>query len=889
MIGQTVGHYKVMDKIGEGGMGAVYKAEDTILHRLVALKTLSSHLAEDEEARKRFVREAEATSSLNHPNITTIYELLEDEGKHHICMEYVEGKTIRDIIESGHVSIRKAVDIILQAAEAIQAAHAKGILHRDIKSSNIMVSMEGRVKVMDFGLAHLEERSQLTRTGTTMGTLAYSSPEQLTGRDIDKRSEIWSLGVVFYELLTGQMPFISSSEGELVFAIVTNEQDMPSAIRDDVPESVSSIITKMLIKKPELRYQNCGELIGDLSAVRNELETTTVEISTAAPALKAKRKKQLAIGLGSVVVVIGAIAVLSVSEGTELDRSRVAVDTFENRTGDETLDEIGSWAASHVGDSLLRVTGINTLPAPEAQFAAKTARNELIAGRANNPIEALADETGAGVVVSGEYYLDGESLVFRIHVTDAVSGRPIGALEPVVGDPGSPGECIERLPGQILPLLASHFDDRLVEQSSSIGHASSLLAWLAFKEGLDHYIGGDGRPYGRESNAAAIVDFYRASQLDSAYALPLIYAGICLHNLAFTYMVTERTSERDSISAVLVNRRNELSEYERCWCDWLAESVEARPGFNERKYLLMKRAAEIAPGSKAVYNYAVQAYRTNRPREAIVALESLDPERGPMRGFGSYFSWKMVTHHVLEEFEKELELVHKYREMYPDDPTVFRLEQVRALAAMGDILGLEEYLDECLKMSPTLLWTPADMMRRAASELMGHGHGTEKARELLNQAIQWYENEPGRTTPRKGRLASAFYQLGEWQRAQTLYEELVVDYPEIAGYQGSLGTLAARRGDREEALRISSLLENAEFSTVQNRTYWRACIASLLNEKAEAVKLLEEAFNLGIEPIRAHVDMDLRPLHDYGPFQQLTRQKGDPQAARQMLRGGGLP
>jgi len=274
MIGRTIGQYKVVDKIGEGGMGTVYKAEDTTLGRLVALKSMSRSLVEDEEARERFIREAQSASSLNHPGITTVYELVEDEDTQLICMEYVEGKTIRDMVESGHVSIRKAVDIILQTAEALEAAHAKGILHRDIKSSNIMVSMEGRVKVMDFGLAHIEERSQLTRTGTTMGTLAYSSPEQLTGRDIDKRSEIWSLGVVFYELLTGQLPFKSPSEGELVFAIINNEQDKPSQMRDDVPESVCSVINRMLLKQPELRYQSLGEVISDLKDIRKEMDTT---------------------------------------------------------------------------------------------------------------------------------------------------------------------------------------------------------------------------------------------------------------------------------------------------------------------------------------------------------------------------------------------------------------------------------------------------------------------------------------------------------------------------------------------------------------------------------------------------------------------------------------
>ncbi|MFC1628499.1 protein kinase [Gemmatimonadota bacterium] len=278
MIGRIISHYKIVDKLGEGGMGAVYRAEDMTLNRLVALKTLSPKFIQNKEARDRFIREAQAASAINHPNITTVFELLEEDDSHYISMEYVDGKTIRDMLESGRVSIRKAVDIVLCVAEALDAAHRKGILHRDVKSANIMVSMEGNVKVMDFGLAHIEERSQLTRTGTMMGTLAYSSPEQLTGHPYDIRSEIWSLGVVFYELVTGVLPFHSPSEGELLFAIINNEQEPPEKLRDDVPATIRALINRMLLKQPELRYQSCRELINDLKIILGELGTSTLKI-----------------------------------------------------------------------------------------------------------------------------------------------------------------------------------------------------------------------------------------------------------------------------------------------------------------------------------------------------------------------------------------------------------------------------------------------------------------------------------------------------------------------------------------------------------------------------------------------------------------------------------
>jgi|GEM_PF-1533444 len=871
MIGKTIGHYKIVDKLGEGGMGAVYKAEDTTLRRLVALKALTQQMSENPEARERFVREAQAASSLNHSNITTVHELLEDEGEQFIVMEYVEGKTIRDIVESGHVSIRKALDIIIQAAEALEAAHNKGILHRDVKSANIMVSMEGNVKVMDFGLAHLEERSQLTRTGTTMGTLAYSSPEQLTGQLVDRKSEVFSLGVVFYELLTGQLPFKSPSEGELVFEIINNEQDRPSRIRDDIPANVEAVITKMLEKKPELRYQGCGELLSDLKAIRSELETTTVEISTSLSAIRIKKKRLMAIGTAIAVVVIGAVVILFAgSRGPTLDPNRVAVANFENRTGDESLDHLGGYAAQWIFENLQRLTFINVFPQDDAMYVWNNIQADIASGRlSKRPLQAFAEGTGAGILISGSYYLDGSDIRFHTMVTDAISNKPLGPLDPVVGPSDSPRQAVEHLPGQVMGLLALEFDERLPEEAGRMLSPPSIEAYNAFKEGLESYISAGSA----EDFSNAITNFYRAIDLDSTYVLPLIYAGISLGNIIANYGGTAQIPERDSLTAVLVGRRDQLSEYERCWCDWLKENAEREPGFRERQYPAMKRAAELAPGSKAVYNYAVAAYRTNRQREAVTALESLNPESGPMKGFYSYFAWKCDAHHLLGEFKKELKSARRAREYFPHRITLWIGFEVRALAAIGRISKLNKVLNECLSITPTSGWTPAGMMRRAANELEAHDHGLEIANELRERAIEWYENEPGRAQPRRGSIAIALYFMERWEEARGLFEELAIESPDNVAYQGYLGTLAARRGDREEALRISDWLASVDLSTIENRTYWRACIASLLGNEREAVDLLQEALDLGLEYMRPHADIDLKPLHDYQPFLDLMRPK----------------
>ncbi|MFC1540377.1 protein kinase, partial [Gemmatimonadota bacterium] len=335
--------------------------EDTTLNRPVALKTLSQNLSENEEARERFVREAQSASAINHPNITTVYELVEEDDTRFICMEYVDGKTLRDMVEGSRVPVKQAIDIILQTAEGLEAAHDEGILHRDIKSANIMVNEKGRVKVMDFGLAHLEERSQLTREGSTLGTLAYSSPEQVSGSPVNESSEIFSLGVVFYELLTGQLPFAGSSDAETVLAIISGEQSAVTQFRGDVSDRLEAVVTRMLEKDATRRYQNCGELIGDLKAIQGELETSTIPISRMTASIQGRRKRRIrmiAAG-GSVVVVMAALYLLFVAP-VRSQIPRIGVLPFHeiNPLEDETFSYS---LASEIRDRLGRLSGLEVV------------------------------------------------------------------------------------------------------------------------------------------------------------------------------------------------------------------------------------------------------------------------------------------------------------------------------------------------------------------------------------------------------------------------------------------------------------------------------------------------------------------------------------------------
>ncbi len=276
MIGEAISHYKITGKLGEGGMGVVFKAEDTKLERTVALKFLAAHLVLDDSVRKRFEREAKAAAALNHPNICTVYEIDTVEGRTFIAMAFIEGQGIDERIAAAPLKLDEALDIAQQIAQGLQAAHGKGIVHRDIKPANVMVTGAGSqrlVTIMDFGLAQLAEHSKLTRMDETMGTVAYMSPEQTMGVDVDHRSDIWAFGVVLYEMITGQRPFKGHYDRAVMYSITSEEPEPVTALRTGVPMELEWIIGKCLAKDTDSRYQTAGELAVDLKNLQEKLKS----------------------------------------------------------------------------------------------------------------------------------------------------------------------------------------------------------------------------------------------------------------------------------------------------------------------------------------------------------------------------------------------------------------------------------------------------------------------------------------------------------------------------------------------------------------------------------------------------------------------------------------
>jgi serine/threonine protein kinase/tetratricopeptide (TPR) repeat protein len=271
MIGQTISHYKILEKLGEGGMGVVYKAEDTKLKRTVALKFLPREAVADPVAKARFLHEARSAAALDHQNIGTIFEIGEAEGHTFIAMAFVEGTTVKEQIDAGPLPLRDALDIARQAAEGLAEAHKKGIIHRDIKPGNLMVSDKGRVKILDFGLSRAEGQTKLTKTGTSVGTIVYMSPEQARGDPTDHRTDIWSFGVLLYEMITGRLPFRGKHEHAVLYSVLNEQPEPITALRTDVPVDLERVVDKAMAKRADDRYQHMDDMLVDLKTVEKRL------------------------------------------------------------------------------------------------------------------------------------------------------------------------------------------------------------------------------------------------------------------------------------------------------------------------------------------------------------------------------------------------------------------------------------------------------------------------------------------------------------------------------------------------------------------------------------------------------------------------------------------
>jgi serine/threonine protein kinase/tetratricopeptide (TPR) repeat protein len=456
MIGETLSHFQILEKLGEGGMGEVYLAEDTKLKRQVALKVLPPEMANDPERLERFQREAEAVAALDHPNIVTIYSVEEAEGAHFLTMSYIKGKSLAELIPEGGMDLDRLFGITVPLADALSAAHETGITHRDLKPANIMVTPEGRVKVLDFGLAKLAEdptppsedepTQGLTREGLVVGTVPYMSPEQVQGDTVDHRTDIFSLGVLIYEMATGDRPFQGGNSAQVVSSILRDDPPSVADRKAELPFHLSRIVKHCLEKDPKRRYQSAFDLRNELEGLQSEVASGHMRPASSSTirAVQPISRRPVwlvpaLVGLGLLVLVVGWLAFSSKSDdpsatsGEESTattsssggtvRPSVAVLYFDNLTGNQELDWLRTGLTDMLVIDLSQESSIKVVGTDRVYEILKDLDmlNEPITSA--EVVRQVAEKADAETVMLGSFAQVGETLRINVKVQDAASGE----------------------------------------------------------------------------------------------------------------------------------------------------------------------------------------------------------------------------------------------------------------------------------------------------------------------------------------------------------------------------------------------------------------------------------------------------------------------------------
>jgi len=505
MIGQTISHYKILEKLGEGGMGVVYKAQDLKLDRLVALKFLPANLITSEEEAARFQQEAKTISSLNHPNVATIYELDEANGQRFLVLEYLPSGTLKSKIKhlqsSGReLSLGQVVDYGLQIAEGLAHAHRHGIIHRDVKTDNMMLTEEGKAKITDFGLAKLRGSAQLTKTGSTVGTAAYMSPEQIQGEEVDHRSDLFSFGIVLYELATGHLPFRGEHEVALSYSIV-NEGPVPlKSLRPAIPSSLENVIHRCLEKNTEKRYQSAEEIALDLRRVQQE-----VSASVAAPGKSSK--VPWIVTAAVIIVALFALYVFFPSKPTPLERKSIAVLPFRNLSEEKGSEYFSDGITEDIITQLSKIGELKVI-----------SRTSVM--RYKNSDKSLRDigkELDVATILEGSVRRADNQVRIVAQLIDARNDEHLWA------------ETYDKELTQIFAIQSDVAQQIAIALKAKLSPAEkerlekkpteSLTAYDYYLKGRDYYY-----RYHKQDNENAIELFNKALEVDPDYALA--YAGL---------------------------------------------------------------------------------------------------------------------------------------------------------------------------------------------------------------------------------------------------------------------------------------------------------------------------------------------------------------------------
>jgi serine/threonine protein kinase/Tfp pilus assembly protein PilF len=719
LVGQTFGHYKISKRIGSGGMGEVYLATDVTAGRKAALKLLPARFTGDAERLRRFRQEARAVVALNHPNILTVYEIGEDHSTHYIASELIEGETLHQRLKRGHLQVSEAVDVAIQVASALAVAHEAGIIHRDIKPENIMLRPDGYVKVLDFGVAKLAQQEAPTampkdealllvetNLGSVLGTVRYMSPEQTCGAPVDKRTDIWSLGIVFYEMLTGHTPFTGDTPQEVMTSILEMEPPPLTSYVKQTPAELQQIISKTLRKDREERYQNAHELLEALKDIRRKLEfEAELERSPSAPLWLRWARSATALVL---VLLVAALALAlpfywhrNLTTNSPPEKS-IAVLPFENLS----TDPENTFFAEGIQEEILaRLAKIG-----ELKVISRTSTQQYQSKPGN--LSEIARQLGVGNILKGSVQKAGDHVRVNVQLINAATGSQLRAdsydrkLTDIFG-----------VESEIAKGIARSLQAKLTgreEQALAVKPTSNPAAYDAYLRGLAF----DARSswYNDNTGEKAVASYEKAVQLDPTFALA--WARLS-YSTAFSYF------GRGSTTATPAAAKRALENAQKLQPDSL-ETLLALAYYQYwvlRDYALAKSTfrlvSKMSPGSEVLSGLAFIARREGQWDESITYLEQalvLDPRNTELLVNVAF------TYCMLRQFPTALKLYDRGLDIFPNDPAL--------LAAKAAVYQAQGDLEEAAK------WLPEINVQTSLNLVFSVNNAQSRIKRNLGEAIR---------------------------------------------------------------------------------------------------------------------------------------------------------
>lgn len=525
-VGQTIAHFQLLEKLGEGGMGVAYKARDLKLHRTVVIKSLPERLSSDPTEQARLLAEARAAAALNHPGICSVNDVLDHDGRKFIVMEFVEGKSLRSLMLAGVMDTSEILSYAIQVADALAHAHERGIIHRDVKPENILISPGGRVKVMDFGLARQRGRTQLTREGAVLGTVAYMSPEQARGEGVDQRTDIWSLGAILYEASTGSCPFPSSYDQAVIYGILNEDPTSPRSVNPAIPQALEEAIVRCLSKSPDDRYASMEELRERLMSIRSDLHPSIIGGARLTGARRRKGKVAALLLAAAVVLVLSVVGYLWVRSGSQTTegRSSIAVLPFKNLSNREEDAYFAEGLTEDVISHLGTIPGLKVIGRGSVMRYRETQKS----------YSEIGGELGVETLLDGSVRHVGERVRVVAHLVDHTTGEDLWS------------ETYDRNLQDILAIqreLANQISGALnirIHRRSGLSEIKQLdlQAWRPYQQGKTEW-------YKRtfEGTKAAIRYFEKALEVDPDFALARAGLADALARLGDTGVIAVRPAE----------------------------------------------------------------------------------------------------------------------------------------------------------------------------------------------------------------------------------------------------------------------------------------------------------------------------------------------------------